>query len=222
MGITRILRKVGDYLAATPLSNSTHARNAYLFVMESLAGDEYTWVEYRGNRIYGRKREHVIEKIRTGTEFESTTADAIERHVEAGDTVFDVGSQWGIHLFTMSSAAGADGRAFGFEPVPDHCAAIRRSIEENAASNVTLVPKGCGNEHTTKEIAIQGHGSGTSSFLTEKITHSEVETVEMIRLDGFMAEHGNRHGRPREDRRGRAGGTRGRRAGGTRSATSGR
>lgn len=188
MDFTRTLEAIAKVLSKTPIAKSSTLQHIYLQMIEQSLDENYTWTNYKQYKIWGQESEYVINQIRAEGVFEPEITETIESEIENGDTVIDVGSQWGVHLLTMSDAVGNEGHVYGFEPNPDHANAVRKTIQENEIGNIQLVEKGCGSENTTKDLAIRGDNSGASTFLKEKKTHSRTETVDVIRLDKFLSD----------------------------------
>jgi len=62
-----------------------------------------------------------------------------ESQVQPGTVVFDVGAQAGFYTLLASVLVGAQGRVFAFEPVPSNLAYLRRHMELNGVSNVSVI-----------------------------------------------------------------------------------
>jgi len=70
--------------------------------------------------------------------------DIVRYAVEKGDTVLDIGANFGLYSFHLSKAVGDTGKVFAFEPLPYTCETFRIVIDILALTNVELVPMGCG------------------------------------------------------------------------------
>lgn len=187
MDQTKIVKTIAKHFAKTPLANVTFLRNSYLYVLERTLSDEFKWTQYRGFKIWGRVSDYVIDTVRSEGEFEPEIVNVLERQIEEGDTVIDVGCQWGIHFVTMADLVGQTGCVFGFEPNPEHASAVRKTIQKNKLDNSVLVEKGCGRSNSIKDLAIRNDNSGASTFLKEKKSHSRVVSVDVVRLEDFLS-----------------------------------
>jgi FkbM family methyltransferase len=83
-----------------------------------------------------------IIDIRTGASAEPEV-DLISFAVRPGDTVLDLGANYGYYTYPLSRAVGPSGRVYAFEPVPFTYATLALVTRLLGLHNVTLVPKGC-------------------------------------------------------------------------------
>jgi FkbM family methyltransferase len=58
--------------------------------------------------------------------------------VRPGDVVFDVGANVGYYTLLGSVLAGPEGKVFAFEPLPRNVSIVRRHVEINKLTNVTI------------------------------------------------------------------------------------
>ncbi|MDB5319428.1 MAG: methyltransferase FkbM family protein [Phycisphaerales bacterium] len=58
--------------------------------------------------------------------------------VKPGDVVFDVGANAGYYTLLGAVLAGPEGKVFAFEPLPRNASIVRRHVEMNKLSNVTV------------------------------------------------------------------------------------
>lgn len=58
-----------------------------------------------------------------------------------GDTVIECGAHHGEHTILLSRWAGSSGRVIAVEPMPENTAILRRNIELNRLTNVTVIEK---------------------------------------------------------------------------------
>jgi FkbM family methyltransferase len=122
--------------------------------------------------------------------------------VSRGDTVLDVGANFGLYAYHLSKAVGPVGRVYAFEPVPFTYKTLRRVVRVLRLDNVEIVPKGCAerNERITFSIPLAPAGtlSAGMAFIAGR-THDgpgketqvrwtatrEVE-AEVVRLDDHL------------------------------------
>jgi FkbM family methyltransferase len=69
--------------------------------------------------------------------------DLIACAVRPGDSVLDLGANYGVYSYYLSRAVGASGRVYAFEPVPFTSGTLRMIIKVLGLTNVKLVAKGC-------------------------------------------------------------------------------
>jgi FkbM family methyltransferase len=56
--------------------------------------------------------------------------------------VYDLGANIGLFSLIAARAVGPSGRVFSFEPDPENAERLRRNVQRNACSNVTVVEAG--------------------------------------------------------------------------------
>ena len=118
------------------------------------------------------------------------------RLIRRGDTVFDVGANFGVFTVLFSDLVGPQGSVYSFEPVPPTFSRLSDRVRREARfSNVTTNAVACSHERGTVQISVPGgdfgqasmrsHGSG--SWANGSAT--ETFSVPTIRLDDYVAEH---------------------------------
>jgi FkbM family methyltransferase len=80
--------------------------------------------------------------IRSGT-FSEPELDLIPFAVRAGETVVDVGANFGLYTYHLSRAVGPSGKVYAFEPIPYTSATLRRVVRRLGIGNAEIVAKGC-------------------------------------------------------------------------------
>ncbi len=87
--------------------------------------------------------------------------DLLDLGVRKGDTVLDIGANYGLYSYHFSRAVGASGRVIAFEPVPGTSATLEIVARLLSLGNVDIVTKGCG-ETTSRmvfEVPLQSSGA---------------------------------------------------------------
>lgn len=101
--------------------------------------------------------------IRRGTWFEPEIDFAL-RVVNYGDTVIDIGANFGLWAHHLSRAVGAKGRVHSFEPIPFTARTFRvLSHALRFASNTTLHEVGCGEKNETVVFKVPVMNTGAIS-----------------------------------------------------------
>src|SRR4051812_25889815 len=62
----------------------------------------------------------------------------LRKHLRPGDTVYDVGANYGMHTLLMARCVGPKGKVFAFEPVPAIRAELEKNIQLNGFRHVTV------------------------------------------------------------------------------------
>jgi FkbM family methyltransferase len=89
--------------------------------------------------------------------------EIIPHAVAAGDTVLDLGANFGLYCYHLSRAVGPTGKVWAFEPVPFTCTTCRRVLTVMRLENVELVPKGCADKNEDVIFSVPLAPMGTLS-----------------------------------------------------------
>ncbi len=81
--------------------------------------------------------------------------ELVDRVVREGDTVIDIGANYGLWAYYMSRAAGRSGKVWSFEPIPFTARTFRLIARAlRFTDNVELVNKGCGEKAGRIEFTV--------------------------------------------------------------------
>ncbi|HVQ36019.1 MAG TPA: FkbM family methyltransferase, partial [Pyrinomonadaceae bacterium] len=93
--------------------------------------------------VYMDMRQQNAHEWFVGTPFESSPHEVNEqavmrRFVNAGDTVFDIGANLGLHTMLLAQLVGPQGKVIAFEPNSELLPMLERTL--NGLSNTKLYP----------------------------------------------------------------------------------
>jgi FkbM family methyltransferase len=112
--------------------------------------------------------------------------------ISAGDTVVDIGANIGCFTIYAARAVGPTGRVIAVEPASETFSQLRRNVELNNLTNVTLVQAAVSGEPGTVTLMASENSLFTSLFDRidgrENTGHSE--QVEAITLDQILQRNG--------------------------------
>lgn len=106
--------------------------------------------------------------------------------IREGDTVLDLGGNFGTSALRFSREAGPRGRVYSFEPVFHD--PLRRTLEANGAAGVTVVPKAVGDRVGEADFLVSA--LGIDSRFTSDPGRSGARRVATTTLDAFVAAQG--------------------------------
>lgn len=86
--------------------------------------------------------------------------DLIPLAVRPGETVIDIGANYGLYSYHLSRAVGARGKVYAFEPVPFTSKTFRRIARVLRFANVELVDKAVGDKPGSLELTVPISDSG--------------------------------------------------------------
>lgn len=84
--------------------------------------------------------------------FEPKTVAVLNKYVKQGMTVLDIGANIGCHTLRLAKLVGQDGKVIAFEPMAGASAKLKRNLELNNFSNVTLERIALSNENRESQV----------------------------------------------------------------------
>jgi len=116
--------------------------------------------------------------------YEREVQDAIEGMLRAGDVCYDLGASIGYMTLLMARKAK---QVYAFEPAPHAVAEMKRHVETNGLSNVTIIPSPVSNEVRQVRFCLTDGAYG--SAINDAETRWPVLKLETTTLDLFAREH---------------------------------
>jgi FkbM family methyltransferase len=122
--------------------------------------------------------------------YEESKHQAFKQFLRPGATFVDVGCNKGDFTLLASRLVGPQGRVLAFEPHPENCRWIRKSIAKNEYRNITLHEMALSDANGTAQLHI-GEKSGFHTLLAGKPQREKgIIEVQTRRLDDLLAEVG--------------------------------
>jgi FkbM family methyltransferase len=109
--------------------------------------------------------------------------------VKEGDTVYDLGANFGLHGMLCAKLIGETGFLYNFEPLPSNIKEIGENYKLNQIVNYKNIQKAVSNQNSVLNFSVADHA--TQGKLEKTNTGYNSINVEVITLDQFIAE-GNR------------------------------
>ena len=98
--------------------------------------------------------------------------------LEPADVLVDVGANVGYYTGLGARAVGPGGHVYALEPAPDTAAHLRRTVEANGLSNVTIFEMAAGADEGTAEL----HGSADGHDDKSTLAYARGEGVATTRV----------------------------------------
>ena len=135
------------------------------------------------------RNDHVGKPVREGT-FERAELAFVERFIQPGMTVLDLGAHHGLYTLLASKRVGAAGKVYAFEPSPRERKALRQHLILNLCRNVVLKEFALGNENTASDLfVVDDWAVGCNSLRPPEVTErTSLVRVEVVRLDDWLGE----------------------------------
>jgi len=128
--------------------------------------------------------------------------DLVSIGVRSGETVIDIGANFGFYTYRFSRVVGREGRVYAFEPVPYTFQTLARVSRILGLHNVELVQKGCSSEagRVSFTVPVQSSGAlmtGQAFISLRNDDHAGKETqvrwrqtkqvtADVVALDDFL------------------------------------
>jgi FkbM family methyltransferase len=139
-------------------------------------------------RIYLNIKESRMMLQRALGCYEVEKHQALKRFLRPGATFIDVGCNKGDFSLLAASLVGPQGRVLSFEPHPENCAWIRKSIAKNGYQNIDLHELALSDSNGTAQLHL-GEKSGFHTLLSGKPQREKgTITVQTRRLDDLLEE----------------------------------
>jgi FkbM family methyltransferase len=103
----------------------------------------------------------------------------LDRFVEPGATVVDVGANIGYNTLHAARRAGARGRVVAVEPAPDNLAVLRRNVAGAGLGNVGIEPVAAGRNRGTCELFLRGAVSAVNILFRESCYAAVTGVIEV-------------------------------------------
>jgi FkbM family methyltransferase len=125
-------------------------------------------------------------------DFEPAEQRFVERYLQPGMTMLDIGAHHGFYSLLASQKVGAAGRVVAFEPSARERQKLLRHLQLNWCSNVTVEAMALGaGEGEVELFVVQGKETGCNSLRQPEVSlHTIKLTVALISLDRYLEQRG--------------------------------
>jgi FkbM family methyltransferase len=114
-----------------------------------------------------------------------------QERIRSGSTVFDIGAHVGEWTLLFSELVGPSGRVVAFEPDPVAGGSLKRNLEMNGITNVSVEEKAISDRTGKALLATERFGSGLSTIVrphADDASRREIE-VASTTLDEYCEAH---------------------------------
>jgi len=126
-----------------------------------------------------------------GDGFENAERYFVERFLQPGMTVLDIGAHHGLYTLLASRRVGPSGKVVSFDPSPRERKALRLHLMLNRCKNVTVEACALGDEDSKSELyVVEDWASGCNSLRPPDVSaRTSRLPVQVVRLDDWVANH---------------------------------
>lgn len=123
--------------------------------------------------------------------WEPDAQQLMARHIHAGDVVYDLGANRGIHALLFARLVGPAGLVYAFEPVPEFRAELMENVALNGFTNVSG-QRYAVSSHSGTQRFFRGHHYGAGHLAETGDQQGQAFEVDTITLDDFAFREGHR------------------------------
>ena len=125
-------------------------------------------------------------------DFEHSELRFVERYLQPGMTVFDIGANHGLYSVLASKRIGRNGQVYAFEPSPRERAKLMRNLKINRCKNVQVVEIALSESSGEATLnVVQGTEVGCNSLRAPDVDQPTIPVkVKIEPLDNFLAQAG--------------------------------
>jgi FkbM family methyltransferase len=112
----------------------------------------------------------------------------LDRAVQPGSVVVDVGANIGYNAVHAARLAGARGQVIAIEPTPDNLAILHGNVAACGLTNVVVEPVAAGSVAATRDLYVRGDTSAVNSLFPESCYSrvTRVLPVPVVPLDDLV------------------------------------
>jgi FkbM family methyltransferase len=151
--------------------------------------DKWICTEAFGLRMWINLHDNFVSWGVLRNDWENADVQFAVNLLEEGDGFVDVGANVGVYTLQAARKVGPTGMVYAFEPQPDVCEMLKRSVTDNGfLSRVTVHQSGVGSEDRKMRIWRQDHKNQGASRMArdEEITGGISNSVWMTKLDSVV------------------------------------
>lgn len=153
--------------------------------------NRYFPYRFAGGRIYLNIKESPMMLARAVGLYERNKTKAIRSFLTPGMTFVDIGANKGDFSLIAARIVGDSGRVLAFEPEPNNCEWIKKSIGLNGYPNITLHELALGDKNERAQLYL-GYKSGWHSLLpSSPLCNTGTISVSKRTLDSVLEETSN-------------------------------
>ncbi len=136
------------------------------------------------------RRDNLTEPLLANA-FEASEITFVEKFLQPGMTVLDLGAHHGLYTLLASKRVGSRGRVISFEPSPRERRALRVHLAVNRCRNVTTEGLALGDRNAEADFyVVEKWAAGCNSLRPPDVPAStSLRRVRMMRLDDWLESH---------------------------------
>lgn len=126
-------------------------------------------------------RYHYVDR-----EYEPLSVRFLSNHLWPGATALDVGAHIGYLTVLMARHVGEAGRVFSVEPAEDNLQYLRKNVQANELTNVTIIAAAAGSRRGVAQFHLTGSSDSHGLFDHPNTATRRVVDVPILRIDDVV------------------------------------
>lgn len=121
--------------------------------------------------------------------FKDASHEKLMSLIRSGDTVLDIGTNFGTTILQFAKYTGEKGSCYGFEPDPVNFKICQANLQLNPFKNIYVDNIGLGNSEGSFKLIVDSESNRGCNKINIDATGKESHTVTVKVLDNWVKEH---------------------------------
>lgn len=135
---------------------------------------------------YPSGHDYIAKSLFWFGDFDPWVVRTMCRLARPGEVVCDVGANLGDTALPLGRRVGSTGQVFCFEPVPVNVERLRRNIEANGQTHLSVLPVALSDATGTIEMVVP-EGQPGMARMDQRANAADAFTVDTVRFDDWLA-----------------------------------
>jgi FkbM family methyltransferase len=118
-------------------------------------------ISANGIKIYWFRKTYVYPLAFSTNKYEPHTFKLLSTLITPDMTVLDIGSNIGLYTLFFAKSVG---HVYAFDPQPENCAVLKKSLKVNGLTNTTVIQKAVSNKEGKTTLYTKEKGDGGASI----------------------------------------------------------
>ena len=135
------------------------------------------------------RKNYYFKKFRETSLQDEKDLQLIPMLIRPGDTVLDIGANYGLYTRFFAQQVGETGTVHSFEPVPDTFDVLKNNIEKSGLLQVKVHNLAISNQSGSATISVPTYPDGSENYYEATLQHTERGKgilIQTIRLDDWL------------------------------------
>lgn len=176
----KIVYEIGHFLYEHPLTKNVFPKLVNIFKPDSVVID--------GDRFFIDKDDRVISaELLLSGKWEEYERELFSKTIQPGDTVIDIGAHIGTFTLVAAKKVGPTGQVFAFEPLLKNFLLLKKNVEANGYTNVTVVNKAISDENGSAKLFLSNEDNFGDQRIYDSVENRKFLKIKTVTLDSFLS-----------------------------------